>query len=191
MIKYGSKKILWLGAFLVFLIDQCTKVWALNFLPHDHDVLINHLFSLHRIFNDSYIMMNYNVLEIGWGLKSMFQFNIFYALVSLLLCVAIIWVTNQPALKEESWTAEFSKTGLFFIFGGILGNAFDRIFRADGVIDFVRVKYLEEFDFIFNFADLAIFMGEFCLATAWILILLSLASNKLPNFNNTKKQSLD
>jgi lipoprotein signal peptidase len=191
MIKYGNKKIFLLGAFLVFLIDQMTKTWAYKFLPFDKEHVMNHLFSLHLIYNESYIMMNYNVLDSKSFLESTNQFNIAYTFVCFILCAAIVWVTRQPALNEEKWSAEFAKTGLFFICGGILGNAFDRVFRANGVIDFVRVKDGDNYDFIFNFADLAVFMGEFCLAVAWLLIILSFISNKFNIFSFEKKPSLD
>lgn len=191
MLKYGDKGILWLGSIFLFLVDQCSKVWALNYLPHDLEVPYNYLFSLHMVFNDSYIMMNHNIFEGKWALQSALQFKMFYTAISALLCVAIIWVINQPALKEKSWTSEFSKTGLFFIVGGTLGNAFDRIFREKGVVDFIRVKNGDYFDFVFNFADLAIFAGEFCILCAWLLIIVSILNNKLNNFSIPKRQSLD
>jgi lipoprotein signal peptidase len=191
MIKYGDKKMLWLGAFLVFLIDQCTKVWASTFLPLDHEIVVNHLFSLHRVFNDSYIMMNYNIYESKFALQNATQFKIVYTSISVFLCSAIIWVTNQPALKDKSVTVEFLKTGLFFIVGGTIGNAFDRLFRAQGVIDFVRVKDGDNYDFIFNFADLAVYMGEFCILVGWSIVILSLLNNKLGIFSIPKTQSLD
>jgi len=191
MIKFASRNNLFFGALLVFLIDQATKEWAYNFLVLDKEVIINYLFSLHLLYNDSYIMMNYNVLDSESFFSTINQFNIFYALISLLFCVAIIWVTNKPALNEKSWAAEFGKTGLFFIVGGILGNAFDRIFRNKGVIDFVRVKDGYNYDFIFNFADVAVYIGDFCIIVAWCLIILSLVSNKLGFLHMEKKPSLD
>lgn len=191
MIKYGNKKNLILGAILVFLIDQMTKEWAYRFLDFDKEVVINHLFSLHLLYNDSYIMMNYNVLDSKSFLNSTNQFNIFYTFICIIFCVVINWVTSKPALNEKKWSAEFAKTGLFFIVGGILGNSFDRVFRNKGVIDFVRVKDGYDYDFIFNFADVAVYMGELCIVIAWCLIIGSLILDKSGIFHINKTPSLD
>lgn len=179
MVKFGNNYYLWLGAFCIFLIDQATKMWALNMLHFDNEVIINSLFSFHRIYNEAYIMLNYNVYENNYiKLTDPLQFKLIYASVSLILMSGIVWVTNQPALKEHSWPAEFSKTGLFIIMGGVLGNAYDRVFRDDGVIDFLRINTFDTIPIV-NFADILIYFGEFCLMAAWLIVLLSIPYKKI------------
>jgi lipoprotein signal peptidase len=172
MIKYGSKNNLILGAFLVFLIDQMTKTWASKFLPLDKEIIVNYLFSLHFLPNEAEVMATYNLVGKNSLLTSIGQFNFIYTIVCFMFCYAILWITKQPALNEKQWTTEFAKTALFLILGGVLGNAFDRIFRGNGVIDFVRVKDGYNYDLIFNFADVAVYMGEFCIFVAWCLIVM-------------------
>lgn len=191
MIKYGNKNNLMLGAFLIFLIDQMTKQWAYISLPFDKEVKINYLFSLHLLYNEAEVMASYYLVGENSLLSSISQFNFAYTLVSLMFCVAIVWVTRQPAFNEKIWVTEFAKTGLFLIVGGILGNSFDRVVRGNGVIDFVRVKDGYDYDLIFNFADVAVYMGEFCIIVAWCLVLIPIIANKLGIFHLYKKLSLD
>lgn len=175
MIKYGNNVMLWMGAFLVFLIDQCSKVWATTLLIFDEEVKMNRFISLHRIYNDSFIMANFDVYHSSetFSLSAPWQFKLLYAACSLILTLGIIWVTNQPALKENSWAAEFGKTGLFLILGGILGNLFDRIFRENGVVDFIRLNAFSSMEPIMNVADIVIYLGEFCIFSAWLIIIVS------------------
>ncbi|NCP98122.1 hypothetical protein GW796_07355 [archaeon] len=184
MIKFGNNYLLWISSFLIFLIDQITKIWALNTLNIDDEIVMNKIISFHRIFNDSYIMLNYNVYESSsWALDSQWKFRLIYGVFALILALGIVWVTNQPALKLKTWPAEFSKTGLFLIMGGIFGNVFDRTFRPDGVIDFIRINIFEDTVPIVNVADAIIFLGEICLITAWLIVITQTITNKIKLIN--------
>ena len=89
---------------------------------------------------------------------------------------------NQPSMKEHSWKAELAKTGLMIIFGGLLGNAFDRIFRTEGVIDFFRLNFIQNIVPIVNFADIMIYLGEACVIAAWLVIFYELMMKKLKKY---------
>ncbi len=190
MIKFGNRDILWLGALFVFLLDQCTKIWAENFLHFDREFIMNRFISLHRIYNESYVLANYNIYneELIFSLTHSWQFKFLYIGFALILMIGIIWVTSQPALKEKNWGSEFAKTGLFLILGGILGNGFDRLFREKGVVDFIRINYFQESVPIMNIADILMYVGELCIVLAWLIILIDFTIKKI---KKTKCASLD
>ena len=105
--------------------------------------------------------------------------------------IAIIWIINQPAMKENSIPANCGKIGMFLILGGVFGNAFDRIFRKEGVVDFIRFKN-NDWDLIFNIADVGVYFGEIFLIAAWIAILSTPIIKKVVSVYSTKKTiSLD
>lgn len=191
MIKYGNMTMLWLGSFLIFLIDQCSKVWAHLLLDLDKEVLKNDFVSLHKVYNEQYIMGTLDVYSSGIGLKEPWQFQLLYSFFAISLILVIIWVTNQKAIKENNWATEFAKTGLFLITGGILGNWFDRIFREYGVIDFIRVNAFENSILILNVADIIIYLGEGCILFAWIIILFNEMNKKFSRSMSKNKCSLD
>ncbi len=179
MINFGNKYTLWLGAIFIFMLDQLTKILAVNHLQFDHEIVLNKAFSFLRIYNRDYIMLDYNVFEGPFSLSSMWQFQAIYAFLAGMLILGIVWVTNQKPLMENSWGTEFAKSGLFLIMGGIFGNLFDRIFRTEGVVDFIQLNVFTSSYPIFNIADVAIYLGEFCLLIAWVIILGNHLSAKL------------
>ena len=65
----------------------------------------------------------------------------------------------------------FKKYSLLIIFGGALGNVFDRIFYK-AVPDFIDLHYGELHWFVFNFADIFITIGVI------FMILIELFDNK-------------
>jgi lipoprotein signal peptidase len=157
----------WVAAFFIFLLDQATKIWAMNFLPLEEEFLLNHYFSFQRIFNEATVLLDYN-LPFGMSINI---FRCIWLLVALILSCSIYWVLKQPVLKNLNIETEFAKTGLFFLLGSTWGNAFDRIFRSDGVIDFIRLNFLNNSIPILNIADIMLYIGEFCIIVTWIIII--------------------
>ncbi len=179
-IKLNCYKSLWLAAFAILLIDQLTKILAINFLHFDTEYQLNKYVSFHTIYNESSMMLLYDfVWHFDWSLT---QFRIFYVSCCFVLSYIIFWLMNQPSMKEDSWKAELAKTGLMIIFGGLLGNAFDRIFRAEGVIDFFRLNFIQNIVPIVNFADIMIYLGEACVIAAWLVIFYELMMKKLKKY---------
>ncbi len=190
MIKYGNKYNLWMGAICIALIDQLTKILAINHLNLYEEITLNKMFSFLRIYNESYIMLDYNVLEGKYALSNMLYFQLIYVGVAAILLYGIMWVINQPAFKHENcWGREFAKSGLFLIAGGMLGNVIDRVFRKEGVVDFIQLTILTDSAPVFNVADVMIYLGEFCLLVAWVIILTSHLMNKMKSRQNKKRYS--
>lgn len=158
----------WIGAFIAFLVDLCTKICALYYLDLDEEFLINSYFSIHRIWNDSNILA-----KVSFDV-SIILFRFFWVFFALILACVIYWVSIQPNMNEDDIKIDFAKTGLFLIMSGIWGNCFDRIFRSDGVIDFIRINFIKNLIPIMNFADIFIYMGIFSIIISWILIFVDL-----------------
>lgn len=165
----------WLGALLAFMVDLSTKMWAVNFLNLEEEFLINHYFSIQRIWNDSNILasVTFNISNI--------MFRVFWIGFASLLAISIYFVSIQPSINEENIKTDFAKTGLFLIMSGIWGNCFDRVFRSDGVVDFIRLNFLTESIPIMNIADVFIYMGIFSIMIGWIIIIKELLCIKLFN----------
>jgi lipoprotein signal peptidase len=157
----------WLGALFVFLFDQSTKIWALKYLPLEEEYLLNQWFSFQRVYNEATVMLNYS-LPFGISLN---MFRISWVFFAIILTMAIYWVIKQPALKHVSLEVEFAKTGLFLLIGSIWGNAFDRIFRQEGVIDFIRISYFTE--------TIMIYMGDLCFVITWCLLVTKTIHTKV------------
>ena len=155
----------WLGALFAFCVDFGTKLLALKYLNLDEEFLINHYFSIQRVWNESNILASVS-FDIPTTL-----FRFFWLSTSLLLAIGIYWVSLQPAINEDSLKTDFAKTGLFLIMSGIWGNSLDRIFRHEGVIDFIRLNFLDDIIPIMNFADVFIYVGIFCIVVSWLIII--------------------
>jgi signal peptidase II len=84
--------------------------------------------------------------------------NRFFALISLLAAVAIIWWSSRPSASRERGLS----AALGLILAGTLGNLFDRLVFG-GVRDFLHVFY-QSFDWpVFNVADCCLVCGAFLL----------------------------
>lgn len=172
--KMKNKKY-WMGAFIAFCVDLFTKIWALHYLELEEEFLINPYFSIQRVWNESNILAS-----VSFDIPN-FLFRFFWVSFALILAIAIYWVSIQPTMNEENNKTDFAKTGLFLIMSGIWGNCFDRIFRSDGVIDFIRLNFMKDSIPIMNFADVFIYMGIFSIIIGWLLIFTDLFKNKLCN----------
>ena len=163
-------------AIIIFCIDQFSKLIALNLLDFDKEFKINSMVSLHRIFNQNTFLLNYTLpIDIIF-------YKLLWIFFASILIYGVFWSIKQPALQENTIEAEFARTGLFIFLGGCFGNAYDVIFRYDGVVDFLRLNLVDTMP-ILNFADVMIYFGEFCLIATWIIILFKLFKSKILSFN--------
>lgn len=172
MVMISKEKKFWWAAFLVFLFDQVTKMWAMATLKFEQEIYISELLSLRRIYNEDTIMMVFH----GPMGMSKFTFILSWLAICCIVTIGIAWVTKQPSLNGGGWIEEFAKTGLFLILGAAWGNAFDRIFRI-GVVDFIEFKIDTNFSPIINIADVMVYVGEFCLFLAWICVISHILKN--------------
>lgn len=154
----------WIGAYVSFGLDLITKIWALIYLEVEEEFLINKYFSIQRIWNESNILASVN-FDIPINV-----FRMIWILFAMCIAFCIYWVSVQPSMNEKNMKTNFAKTGLFLIMGGMFGNCFDRVFRKEGVVDFIRLNFLENLIPIMNIADVFIYVGLICIIISWLII---------------------
>ena len=138
-------KKLYLISFGCFILDLLSKFIIINTLKLEEEIIIiKNLFSLIYIRNT------------GAAFGILKSHTLLLALITLLfICLFIRYVSKNTFNKLEY-------ISLGFIFGGALGNLFDRIVN-NYVIDFLSFNIFG-YDFpIFNVADIFVVTGVFLL----------------------------
>ncbi len=130
--------------FIIFLIDRFTKILIINFAEgnDEKNIFITSFLNLNLIWNDG----------IAFGMFS-FEEKTYYnflTIIIILITIVIFWMI----LKSE----KLEKFAFMMIFGGSLGNIFDRLYYAS-VPDFIDFHINNFHWFIFNVADIFITIG--------------------------------
>ena len=142
---------------LIFSLDRISKIYVIN---------LNQKLLGSEIFSSNYlnIILIWNE-GIAFGLFSFSQ-TIMYDLLTLFISVVII-VLLIMLIKSN----DLRKYPLLMIFGGAIGNLYDRIFYK-AVPDFIDVHVNNFHWFIFNVADIFISIGVI------FMILIEIIGNK-------------
>ena len=128
----------------IFFIDRISKIYVIN---QSKKKLSSELFS------SDYLNINLMWNEgIAFGLFT-FNESFFYNLLTIFICVIII-VIFFMVLKNDG----LKKYSLLMIFGGALGNLYDRVF-FQAVPDFIDFHVGNFHWFVFNVADIFISIG--------------------------------
>ena len=133
---------------IIFLADRISKNYILKLaeLENTVDIYLTSYLNLYLIWNKG----------IAFGLFS-FDDNSVYNLISLIIII-ITFVILIMIIKCNG----FKKYCLISIFGGSIGNLFDRIYFS-AVPDFIDLHVNNYHWFIFNIADIFITIGVLCL----------------------------
>ena len=133
--------------FVLLLIDQLTKLWAVKILKPIGSIKIIH-----------------NVLEIYYVENRGAAFGImqnkqwFFLIITLAVLVGLLWISGK--IPEEKHFIPL-KACLYFVGAGAIGNMIDRVFRKY-VVDFI---YFSLINFpVFNVADIYVSVGMVILA---------------------------
>ena len=159
---------------IVILVDQITKaIIAFNWpIPEDrHGVLIADVFK--NDFLHIYHVRNPVIaFSLGQNVPEPIRPVVFVVLPLAVLCM-LMWYyfSSNDFTRLQRWATAG-------IIGGGMGNLIDRIFRPDGVVDFISVKFYGFLGFdrwpTFNIADSAVVVS--CL----LLFITILFSPKKP-----------
>ena len=130
--------------FLIFIIDRITKIYVIGVNSKNlyEDLYSSKFLNINLIWNEG----------IAFGLFSFNQnnlYNLLTLIISIIVIVILKMIINSYGIK---------KYGLMMIFGGALGNLFDRIFYK-AVPDFIDFHIGEFHWFVFNVADIFITIG--------------------------------
>ena len=137
-----------LTAFVVFL-DQISKAFIVANWPREgtliRDVFNNELLLIYHVRNKAI------AFSIGQNLPDQFRFPIFVLVPVLMIVFLFLYY-----FKIDDFT-RLQRWAVAGIIGGGIGNLIDRIFRPDGVVDFISVKFYGLFGLerwpTFNVAD--------------------------------------
>ncbi len=146
--------------FSIFIIDRISKFYVINFNIKNTstELYTSKFLNINLIWNEG----------IAFGLFSFNQNNLYNLLtltISIIILVILKMIIDSQGIK---------KYGLLMIFGGALGNLYDRLFYK-AVPDFIDF-HVEEFHwFVFNVADIFITIGVI------IMILFELILNNQKN----------
>lgn len=165
---------------VVFAIDQITKAIIVAKVP-----LYPQGGAAFSAFGDFFRIIHVRNLGAlfshgaNWGQTARALLLIAVPLAALLvLCLYLLLTPQQWAalLKKPIQAEEFTanqRWALALAIGGGFGNIFDRIFRPDGVVDFLDVKFYGLFGMerwpTFNVADMAVVIAVIWLAISFIV----------------------
>ena len=141
----------------IFCIDRLTKVYVifLNEKNMSSEIFVSKYLNINLIYNDG----------IAFGLLS-FDDKLYYDLLTSIICLItliILWMIYKTKGTE--------KFAFMMVFGGSLGNIFDRLYYSS-VPDFIDIHFKGFHWFIFNVADIFITLGVL------ILVFVELFSKK-------------
>ena len=144
---------------LIFLLDRISKIYVINL---DKNLIGS------EIYSSKYLNINLIWNEgIAFGLLSFDQeilYNSLTILIILIICFIFLMILKSSGL---------SKFALLMIFGGALGNVFDRILYK-AVPDFIDFHVGNFHWFIFNVSDIFITLG-----VIWMVILELIDNSKI------------
>ena len=142
---------------LIFLLDRISKIYVIN---------LNQKLLGSEIFSSNYLNISLIWNEgIAFGLFSFSQ-TIMYDLLTLFISLVIIVILIMLIKSND-----LRKYPLLMIFGGAIGNLYDRVFYK-AVPDFIDVHVNNFHWFIFNVADIFISIGVIS------MILIEIIGNK-------------
>ena len=153
------KRNIWNLVFIlaIFAADRLSKIFIINSAETfgELDIFVTSFLNFNLIWNDG----------IAFGLFS-FKKKIYYNFLTILIIMItliIFWMITKTKKSE--------KLAFMMIFGGSIGNIFDRLYYSS-VPDFIDIHFYNFHWFIFNVADIFITFGVI------LLIYLEIFSKK-------------
>jgi signal peptidase II len=148
---------------VIFSLDRFSKAYVLSFLKINGsvDIFLTKYLNIYLIWNDG----------IAFGLLSFDQsstYSVITALITIISIVVLILIIKTKDIRFYFYS---------FIFGGAVGNLFDRFYYS-AVPDFIDLHINNYHWFIFNVADIFITVGVMCLILVELIFNKSLENEK-------------
>lgn len=150
---------------LVVILDQITKAIIVANWPTQgaliKDVFDNDILLIYHVRNKAI------AFSIGDNLPPQFRLGLF-VIVPIVVLVFLVWYyfSSTDFSRLQRWA-------IAGIIGGGVGNIIDRIFRPDGVVDFISVKFYGIFGLArwptFNLADSSVVVCSIILLVTMIV----------------------
>ena len=141
---------------LIFILDRASKVFVIYWTDKN---LATEIFSS-KFLNIS-LIWNEGIAFGFFSFNQEYLYNLLTLIILLVVCIVLVMI-----IKNEG----YKKYALLMIFGGAIGNLYDRVFFK-AVPDFIDFHIGEFHWFVFNVADIFISIGVF------FMILLELIDN--------------
>ena len=150
---------------LVIILDQITKAIIVRNWPRQGsfiaDVFNNNVLLLYHVRNKAI------AFSLRDNIPPPFRFALF-VIIPVVVLIFLVWYYFN--------TAEFNRLqrwAIAGIIGGGIGNIIDRIFRRDGVVDFISVKFYGLFGLerwpTFNLADSSVVVCSIILLITMVI----------------------
>ncbi len=144
--------------------DQATKAWIVKNVA-ENTIASRHMGDFLWIVH----MRNLGIaFSIGDSVSSLLRLGLFILLPACFLVAAAIFSFVSKTLTT------FQRYAISIIMGGGIGNLIDRIFRPEGVVDFISFSLFGIFGLdrfpTFNIADMSITIGAFLLILSGFLV---------------------
>jgi len=153
-----------LTAMIIFL-DQMTKAIIVKNWPRQGsfiaDVFNNDILLLYHVRNKAI------AFSLGDSIPSQYRFALF-VIIPIVVLFVLVWYyfISSEFNRLQRWA-------IAGIIGGGIGNIIDRIFRKDGVVDFISVKFYGLFGLerwpTFNIADSSVVVCSILLLITMII----------------------
>lgn len=154
---------------LIVLLDQFTKYLIVKNIP---------LYTIGKeFFGDFLRIVHVSNTGVAFSVGASWSENLRHILFCVLPVIVIV-IVFIVYFRNNEWTI-LQNWVIMGILGGGIGNLIDRIFRAEGVVDFIDVKFYGLFGLerwpTFNIADSAIIV---CGAILIISFIISICKEK-------------
>lgn len=159
-------------AIFVIVLDQISKLLIVKFIPQN-SIGTQFFGDFLRIVHVSNTGVAFSVGATWSETIRKLLFSLMPLVVIALVCV--VYFRNKEFTKLQNWA-------IMGIVGGGLGNLIDRLFRAEGVVDFIDVKFFGIFGLnrwpTFNIADSAVVVCGIILLITFIISISNDSKNK-------------
>ena len=141
--------------FLIFTLDRSTKLYViyLDKINSGSELFLSKYLNIYLIWNEG----------IAFGLFSLNEkklYNYLSIFIFIIVILILFWIIKSRGIQRYA---------LLMIFGGAIGNLFDRIFYR-AVPDFIDF-HIDNFHwFIFNIADIFITFGVFLMILSEFIV---------------------
>ena len=151
-------------AVLVIILDQITKILVIKNIP---------IYTIGaQFFGDFIRIIHVANTGVAFSVGASWSETARRLLFSLIPLV-VIGIVITIYFRNDSWT-KLQRWAIMGIAGGGLGNLIDRFFRAEGVVDFIDIKFFGLFGLerwpTFNVADSAVVICGILLVISFIVI---------------------
>lgn len=151
-------------AVVVIVLDQITKMLVVRYIPL-YTIGTNFFGDFIRIIHVANTGVAFSV-GASWSETAR---RFLFSLIPLI----VIGIVIAIYFRNNTWT-KLQRWAIMGIVGGGLGNLIDRFFRAEGVVDFIDVKFYGLFGLerwpTFNVADSAVVVCGLLLVISFIVV---------------------